>query len=71
MARLIVKRDNGLWNLWSTVVDDYLFDSDMTIDQFEKEYTNMRTQEIVDETSAKFKDIRENKRNSFTKECDL
>lgn len=71
MGRIIVKRDNGKFNLWTTVCDDYIFTEDMSLDEFEKEYIELKKEEAEEDAKRSIQKIRENSPRSFTNEKDL
>lgn len=66
MGRQIIKKDNGKYAIWSTVVDDFLFD-DIT----EEEWTKFRIEESIEETKKSvqryFEEVKEgiHKNNPF------
>ena len=71
MGRIIVKRNNGKFNLWTTVCDAYIFEEDMHLDEFEKEYIELKKEEAEEDAKRLIQRVRDNFPRSFMNEKDL
>ncbi len=66
MARQIVKQPDGLYSVWSTIVDDFVY-TDCTKEDLIQGFLEEEKERIIDSVNRQLNDIEQGNTNQFTK----
>lgn len=71
MSWIITKKENGLWNLWSTNTDGYILANDCSLDELEIIVASEEIEAAKQRVKRKFDLIKQGNKLHFKNEVEL
>lgn len=59
MSWVIIKRNNNLWNIWSTNTDSYILDEDCSLSEIEGIVIKTEIEQVKEREKKRFEHIRQ------------